>query len=197
MDWRQRSGRFQLPPLPTAPKPTCQPTILTPPTRCPPRRHHALFASGRRSAAAAAVLATSNGAPAPRRRPAEPVHLLTFDDVSCTVPLRQGRRWLPRWGRRAGSGQAAPAAQAAGVTAEVAVGAADPLGAKQILKSVSGVAANGELVGVLGPSGGCPSLLGRVKWAGLWLRMGSPPACPLQGPRQPQPSADHRHPPFA
>ena len=139
-----------------------------------PRRHRALFASGRRSATAA-VLATSSGAPVSRRRPTEPVHLLTFDDVSCTVPLRQGRRWLPRWGRRGGSGQAAPAAEAAGATAAVAVGLADPPGAKRILKRVSSVAANGELVGVLGPSGGSALSFGRAfgREAGSLGRLGS------------------------
>lgn len=113
-----------------------------------------LFASGRRStAAAAAVVATANGAPAPRRRPSQPVHLLTFDDLSCAVRLRQRGGWLRRC-FTCGRAAAAPAAQEAGVTAAVAVGgAADPPGFKQILKSASGVAANGELVGVLGPSG--------------------------------------------
>lgn len=119
------------------------------------RRHRLLFASGRRgAAAAAAVLATADGAPAPRRRPSDPVHLLTFDDLSCAVPLRRRFQWLRRL-FTCGRSSAAPAAQNAGVTAAVAVGGgvADVPGYKQIVKGASGVAANGELVGVLGPSG--------------------------------------------
>lgn len=116
-------------------------------------RHRGLFASGRRvgveTAAAAAVGGAGGIAAAARRRPAEPVQLLTFDDVACSVPLRQRRRWRLLGGSRPA---AAAGADVAGATADVAM---DAPAYKQILKGVSGVAACGELVGVLGPSGGC------------------------------------------
>ncbi|KAL4458955.1 hypothetical protein ABPG75_013820 [Micractinium tetrahymenae] len=116
-------------------------------------RHRALFASGQRAAAAAAA-GTAGGAAvtsARRQRPSDPVHLLTFDGVSCAVPVRQGgswRRWLRRGKGAAPQGQRAAAE--AGATVDVT--ASHPP-EKLILRNVSGAAACGELVGVLGPSG--------------------------------------------
>ncbi|EFN53179.1 hypothetical protein CHLNCDRAFT_136987 [Chlorella variabilis] len=125
-------------------------------------RHHALFRSGAKAAAAAAAGGAAGEAAAVRRRPAEPVQLLTFDSLSCTVPVRQGRPWYSAAGRLLCCGRRKPAPApaaaegAAGATADVAADVAaswDPPGRKQILKGVSGVAACGELVGVMGPSG--------------------------------------------
>ncbi len=86
-----------------------------------------------------------------RQRPSHPVHLLTFAGVSCAVPVQERRGWR-RWLRRskAAAEEGQPAAAEAGATANVT--ASHPQ-QKLILKSVSGAAACGELVGVLGPSG--------------------------------------------
>lgn len=143
------------------------PSTLPPHHPTASRRHRLLFASGRRgAAAAAAVLATADGAPAPRRRPSDPVHLLTFDDLSCAVPVCRRFQWLRRL-FACGRSSAAPAAQDVGVTAAVAVGGgvADVPGYKQIVKGASGVAANGELVGVLGPSGAASRGRGAIRLA--------------------------------
>lgn len=101
-----------------------------------------------------------------RRRPVEPVQLLTFDSLACSVPVRTRHSWVNKarrllcLGRGQGSPTAEPApasldltaAPAATSAADVAA-ASDPPGHKLILRGVSGVAACGELVGVLGPSG--------------------------------------------
>jgi ABC-type multidrug transport system fused ATPase/permease subunit len=122
--------------------------------RFAPRRHASLFRGGARAVAATAAAA----APPARRRPAAAVHLLTFDGLVCTVPVRRGRPWysrLRRWlccGARSGGGAGDDAEVAApGLASSPAL--ADPPGRKAILRGVSGVAACGELVGVLGPSG--------------------------------------------
>lgn len=117
----------------------------------PPCRHRALFASGRRAAAAAATATAAAAAASVRQRPADPVHLLTFDGVSCAVPVRQGRGWR-RWLRRSKAvvEEGQPVAADAGATADVTASHARE---RLILRSVSGAAACGELVGVLGPSG--------------------------------------------
>ena len=136
-------------------------------------RHRALFASGSRGAVAAASLggsgaaggafggaaagaavaaaaaAAGGGIAAGLRRPTEPVQLLTYDNLACSVPARRERSWRGPWAARQQAASADTSA-AAGKPDESLVVA----GQKQILKGVSGVAACGELVGVLGPSGG-------------------------------------------
>ncbi|KAL4431621.1 hypothetical protein ABPG77_001463 [Micractinium sp. CCAP 211/92] len=114
-------------------------------------RHRALFSSRRHLDAAAAAVSGAAAAASVRQRPSNPVHLLTFDGVSCAVPVQEGRGWR-RWLRRskAAAEEGQPAAAEAGATANVT--ASHPQ-QKLILRSVSGAAACGELVGVLGPSG--------------------------------------------
>lgn len=132
----------------------CRSSDLIPVILC---RHRALFASSSRGALAAALgagagaggaaagafgeAAAAGGGVGGARRPAEPVQLLTFDNLVCSVPTWQERSWRAPWARQQG-----PPAGAAGQDGAAA-------GQKHILKGVSGVAACGELVGVLGPSG--------------------------------------------
>jgi ABC-type protease/lipase transport system fused ATPase/permease subunit len=90
------------------------------------------------------------------------VQLLTFDSLACSVPLRSRLSWVNKarrllcLGRGQGSPTAEPAPASLAPTATSAAdvaAASDPPGHKLILRGVSGVAACGELVGVLGPSG--------------------------------------------
>ena len=115
--------------------------------------------NGSTAAAAAGIDggAVGGSAPAALRR-FDPVQLLTFDSLSCTVPTRQGWSWGRLFpgrgaaGDKAGDGGKAGNAAAAPGAAAAADAAGAP-GVKHILRGVTGVAACGELVGVLGPSG--------------------------------------------
>lgn len=146
---RPASKAPTLPRLPGCQSPTLEHAVLL----CLRCRHKALFVSGRRAAAVAAAAGSpaDAGTMPAQRRPSDPVQLLTFDSLSCTVPVRHSRNWR-RFLRHREAFPPKAAVAEAGATVDVI--AAPPAPEKQIVKSVSGAAACGELVGVLGPSGG-------------------------------------------